>query len=69
MQEKAGDLPLILIGDKIDGEDFHELTREKGTEIAKEFNLGDYKEISTKMGENLEKIFEALIDFLMTKKC
>ncbi|MHA1192767.1 MAG: Rab family GTPase [Promethearchaeota archaeon] len=60
IREKAGDLPLMIIGNKMDGEDFHELTREKRSEIAKEFNLVDYIDISTKTRENVEKMFVSL---------
>ncbi|MHA1193604.1 MAG: Rab family GTPase [Promethearchaeota archaeon] len=67
IREKAGDLPLMLIGNKLDEANFHELTQEKGNEIAKEFNLVDYIEISTKTGENVEKMFVTLVDFIMTK--
>ena len=57
----------MIIGNKMDGEDFHELTREKRSEIAKEFNLVDYIDISTKTRENVEKMFVSLTDFIMTK--
>ena len=66
-REIAGDLPLMLIGNKVDVEDSHELTREKGREIAKEFNLVDYIEISTRTGDNVEKMFITIADFLIAK--
>jgi len=66
IREKAGDIPIMLIGNKLDLEDSRELKREKGIEIAKEFNLSCYSEISTKTGQNVEKIFEALTEFVMT---
>lgn len=62
IREKAGDIPIMLIGNKLDLEGSRELKREKGIEIAKEFNLSSYSEISTKTGKNVEKIFKALTE-------
>ena len=65
IREIAGDLPLMLIGNKVDGKDSQELTREKGEEIAKEFNLIDYFEISTRTGDNVDKMFMNLAGFVI----
>ena len=62
IREKAGDIPIMLIGNKLDLEDSRKLKREKGIEIANEFNLSSYNEISTKTGQNVENVFEALTE-------
>ena len=41
--------------------------KEKGREIAEEFNLIAYIEISTRTGYNVEKMFAWLADFVIDK--
>ncbi|MFW9941867.1 MAG: GTP-binding protein [Candidatus Thorarchaeota archaeon] len=65
IRENAGNIPIMLIGNKIDLEDSRELKTEKGFEIVKEYNLSSYREISTKTGHNVEKTFEALAEYIM----
>jgi len=67
VREKASDIPIMLIGNNIDSEEFSELKREEGIEIAKKYNLSSYCEISTKTGQNVEKSFEALTEFLLSR--
>ena len=67
VREKASDIPIMLIGNNIDSEEFSELKREEGIEIAKKYNLSSYCEISTKTGQNVEKSFESLTEFLMSQ--
>jgi small GTP-binding protein len=66
IREKAGNIPIMLIGNKLDLEESRELMREKGIEIVKEYNLSGYSEISTKTGQNIEKTFETLSEFVIT---
>ena len=65
VREKAGNIPIMLIGNKIDLEDSRELKKEEGIEIAKEYNLSSYREISTKTGQNVEKTFKSLTEYVM----
>jgi len=67
VREKASDIPIMLIGNNIDSEEFSELKREEGIEIAKKYNLSSYCEISTKTGQNVEKSFESLTEFLLSQ--
>ena len=67
IREKAGDIPIMLIGNKLDLEDSRELKRKKGIEIAKKYNLYGYSEISTKTGQNVEKSFESLTEILLNQ--
>ncbi len=65
VREKAGNIPIMLIGNKLDLEDSRELKKEEGIEIAKEYNLSSYREISTKTGQNVEKTFKSLTEYVM----
>jgi small GTP-binding protein len=67
VREKASDIPIMLIGNKLNLEEFRELDREEGIEIAKKYNLYSYSEISTKTGQNIEKSFESLTEFLLNQ--
>ena len=67
VREKGNDVPIMLIGSKLDLEEFRELHKEEGIKIAKKFNLSGYSEISTKTGQNVEKSFEVLAEFLINQ--
>ena len=67
IRKQAGDLPLLLVGNNLDSGVFHELIEEKEIEILKELNVMSYTVISTKTGENVEKMFMNLADFLVDK--
>lgn len=67
IREKAGKIPIILIGNKLDLEKSREISREHGIKIAQEYNLSGFKEISTKTGVNLEKMFEGLSELIMNR--
>ena len=67
VREKASDIPIMLIGNKLNLEEFRELDREEGIEIAKKYNLYSYSENSTKTGQNIEKSFESLTEFLLNQ--
>lgn len=67
VRKKANDIPIMLIGNKLGLEEFRELNREDGIKIAKKYDLSSYSEISTKTGQNIEKSFEALTEFLLNQ--
>ena len=67
VREKASNIPIMLIGSKLDLKEIRELNREEGIEIANKYNLSSYSEISTKTGQNVEKSFETLTEFLINQ--
>jgi small GTP-binding protein len=67
IRERAGDIPIILIGTKLDLEESRELNKDIVFEIAEKYNLSSYNEISTKTGENVESTFGVLTELLIEK--
>lgn len=67
VREKVSNIPIMLIGSKLDLKEVRELNREEGIEIANKYNLSSYSEISTKTGQNVEKSFETLTEFLINQ--
>lgn len=56
-REVAGDVPVILLGNKLDLKEQHEITFEDMAVFAKKFNC-PYFLTSAKTGENVERAFE-----------
>ena len=55
-KDVAGDVPIILLGNKVDLKDEHEITPEDMAEFAEKFNC-PYFLTSAKTGENVENAF------------
>jgi len=56
-REVAGDVPVILLGNKLDLKEQHEISFEDMARFAKQFNC-PYFLTSAKTGENVERAFE-----------
>ena len=56
-REVAGDVPVILLGNKLDLKEQHEISYEDMAKFAKKFNC-PYFLTSAKTGENVERAFE-----------
>jgi small GTP-binding protein len=67
VREKVRDVPIMLIGNKLDLEKCRKLEKDEAIEIVKKYNLASYSEISIKTGENVEESFEALTEFLINE--
>ena len=55
------DVPILLVGGKLDLKDQIKISQKEAQINAQRYNLFDYIECSSKTGENVELIFEALL--------
>ncbi len=68
VREKNNDIPIYLVGNKIDLKKERKIPKEHGAQTADMNELAGYIEVSAKMGDNVEKVFQELTD-IMLKKC
>ena len=62
------DLPIILVGTKLDLEEFIAVDDESANSIKNTFNMLDYLKTSSKTGINVEKVFDVMVEELMKNK-
>ncbi len=67
IREHAGDIPIMLIGSKVDLKEFRAVTREEGILAAKKYSLSTFIELSSKTGQNVEKSFDVITEILFEK--
>ena len=67
IREHAGDIPIMLIGSKVDLHEFRAVLRDDGILAAKKYNLASFVELSSKTGENVEKAFNVMTEILFEK--
>ncbi len=67
IREQAGDIPILLVGNKVDLGVERVIPKEEGTAFARTNDLLKYIEISAKIGQGCEGIFEILIENIMTQ--
>lgn len=67
IREHEGDIPIMLIGSKLDLEEFRAISRKDGILSAKKYNMASFVELSSKTGENIDKSFNTLIEILFEK--
>lgn len=61
LSSEIKDIPILLVGGKLDLKDQIMISQKEAEIIAQRNNLSDYIECSSKTGENVELIFEALL--------
>ena len=67
IREHAGDIPIILIGSKLDLEKYRIISHEEGYREKEKYNLASFIELSSKTGENVEKAFKIMTEILFEK--
>ena len=66
IREHAGDIPIILIGNKLDLEKSREVSKEEGILTAEKYNLSAFSEVSAKTGQNVEKAFDLILEMMLS---
>jgi len=61
------DLPILLVGTKLDLEEFIAVDDESAQSIKNTFNMIDYIKTSSKTGVNIELVFDRIVEKLMEK--
>ena len=67
IRENAGDIPIMLIGSKLDLDEYRAVPRDAGILAAKKYNLASFVELSSKTGENVEDSFSVMTETLFEK--
>jgi len=67
IREHAGDIPIMLIGAKLDLYKYREVSRQDGIEAAQKYNLASFVELSSKTGQNVEEAFNLMTEILFEK--
>lgn len=67
IREKAGETPILLVGNKVDLKWKHEVSVEEGAAFVRDNDLLDYIEVSAKTGKECEKIFEVLVENILAQ--
>jgi len=67
IRENAGDIPIMLIGSKLDLQEFRAVLRDDGIVAAKKYNLASFVELSSKTGENVEKTFTVMTETIFER--
>ena len=64
-KNSSSEIPILMVGGKIDLEDKRSVDADTAIDLAKEKNLIGYIECSSKTGENVEQIFQAIARKMM----
>ena len=65
IRENAGDIPIMLVGSKIDLEEHREVSTDEGIQAAKKNALASFAELSSKTNINIEESFETIVDLII----
>ncbi|MFX1498097.1 MAG: Rab family GTPase [Promethearchaeota archaeon] len=67
VRQKAGSIPIVLVGSKIDLNSQRQVSRDYGIQISERNNFSAFGEISSKTGQNVTKTFEVLTELTLEK--
>lgn len=67
VREHAGDIPIMLVGVKLELASDRLITREEGIAIATHYGLSSFIELSARTGENVERAFNEMTEILFDR--
>ena len=67
IREHAGDIPILLVGTKLHLAAQRAITREDAIQAAHLHNLSGFIEVSSKTGQNVEKLFDIMTEILFER--
>ncbi|GAG23836.1 unnamed protein product, partial [marine sediment metagenome] len=67
IRQYAGEIPILLVGNKSDLTEERTISKEQGNNFSKINNMLEYIEISAKTGLNCERIFKVLAKYRITQ--
>jgi small GTP-binding protein len=65
VRQNAPEIPIILIGSKLDLGDQRQVSKEDALEVVKKYALTNSIELSSKTGENVEESFKVISELLL----
>ena len=65
VRAKNGDVPILLVGNKVDLKDRRQISPEEGKEVCQKNKLAGYIETSAKTGYNVEETFKKLTELML----
>ena len=65
IHETTQRFPIILVGSKLDLDNLREVPHKEGLRVAKSIGLRGFIECSSKTGENVEVLFEAMLRLML----
>ena len=67
IREHAGDIPIMLVGTNSHSKELRAVTREQGIQATRIHNLAGFIEVSSKTGQNIEKLFDTMTGILFDR--
>ena len=67
IRENVGDIPIMLVGTKAHLNEHRTVTREDAIQAAHLHNLSGFIEVSSKTGQNVEKLFDIMTEILFER--
>jgi len=67
IREHAGDIPILLVGTKLHLAAQRAITREDAIQASHLHNLSGFIEVSSKTGQNVEKLFDLMTEILFER--